>query len=224
VQVVRLDTPEARSRAARGKYFQIQVVPTLVVIRKGGDLQLFAGQQKVGRWLQSLASKQTRPPPETHLEPEPVEVAPEPRIRSRRKKTPVVYSSGSEEEEYVPPSRGGLYDKKPTSQPAVKPHRKSRRKSSKRHHRNRRKKPEPVIAEEYDSEEDEIEIEFVDSPEEASSSSGRPPRPSTSGLMVGPQAQKKDNTISVFDIAKKMEKERTSSLGYNEKDLPTPSY
>ncbi len=110
VQVVRLDTSESRNRASQGKYFQIHAVPTLVVIRSGGDLQLFVGQSKVGKWLQNMMVPR-RPKPQ-------------------KKSTKVVYysdSSGSEAEFIDPPAKG-LYDK-PRK---MRKHKKSKRRKKKK--------------------------------------------------------------------------------------------
>jgi len=204
VQVVRLDTPEARQRASQGKYFQIQVVPTLVVIRKGGELQLFAGQQKVGSWLSNLVS----PPPQKSSS------------HAHATKTvitePMSEDSDSEPEfiESEPKkgdiSHGGLYSGKPKKK---KKHRKSRK-----HHHRRKKEPVTMIPKEEgtpDSEGEEVEIEFVEG------SPGRPPPPPTQGLMVGAQAPKKKSGSNIFDIAKQMEAQWKNSPWY--RDNP-PSY
>jgi len=180
VQIVRLDSQEARTRALRGKYFQIQVVPTLVVIREGGDLQLFAGQQKVGVWLQKLIAK---PPPPKVSPPEPERIL----------------SDSSEEESEIPTK--GLYDGK--------------KRSSRRRRRRRKKKPRKVNP--PDSEDEEIEIEFMEEPEK------EPAKPPVGGLMVGPQTKKKEG-VSVYDIAKQMETERKKSVWYKEEDLPVGSH
>lgn len=61
VEIVRLDTEETRERVKHGRYFQIKVVPSLVVFRSQGDLQLFTGQKKVLMWLQSINNNRRNP-------------------------------------------------------------------------------------------------------------------------------------------------------------------
>lgn len=51
IQVVRLDTPEARTLAANGKYFQIVNVPSMSVIYEDGNTQLFVGADKIIKWI-----------------------------------------------------------------------------------------------------------------------------------------------------------------------------
>ena len=47
VQIVRLDTTEARHAAANGKHFQIKNVPSLVVNYIDGNMQLYIGNDKI---------------------------------------------------------------------------------------------------------------------------------------------------------------------------------
>ncbi len=51
-KLVRLDTIIDRQAAANGKYIQIHIVPTLLITYSDGNIQLFAGQEKVLMWLQ----------------------------------------------------------------------------------------------------------------------------------------------------------------------------
>lgn len=53
IQIVRLDTQEMRSIAANGKYFQINSVPTMVIVYQDGNTQLFLGAPKILQWLAS---------------------------------------------------------------------------------------------------------------------------------------------------------------------------
>lgn len=46
-QVVRLDTREARDRAANGKYFQVKMVPTMIVNYEDGNMEIFIGNNKI---------------------------------------------------------------------------------------------------------------------------------------------------------------------------------
>lgn len=58
IRVVRLDTREARARAANGKYFQIRTVPALLATYMDGNIQLFVGQPKIMQWLNTLVNSQ----------------------------------------------------------------------------------------------------------------------------------------------------------------------
>jgi len=51
IQIIRLDTKKVRDKVKRGVKFQIQAVPTLMVIYHDGDTSLYQGQQKVLTWL-----------------------------------------------------------------------------------------------------------------------------------------------------------------------------
>lgn len=67
VEIIRLDTAEARKCASQGR-LQITCVPSLVVIYQDGNTQLFVGQDKIIYWLtnfikavQQGQQHQTRP-------------------------------------------------------------------------------------------------------------------------------------------------------------------
>lgn len=60
IPLVRLDTPNARTRALNGKYFKIQVVPTLVVTLGDGKIQLYSSANKIVAWLKQ-SQPQTQP-------------------------------------------------------------------------------------------------------------------------------------------------------------------
>ena len=51
IQIIRLDTKKVRDKVKRGVKFQIQTVPTLMVIYHDGDTSLYQGQQKVLTWF-----------------------------------------------------------------------------------------------------------------------------------------------------------------------------
>lgn len=91
----------------------------------------------------------------------------------------------------------------------VRPRRKKKPKKKKR-----RKKASPVI------EEEEMEIEFFDPQDES------PPAPSTQGLLVGPQAasKKAPKMSSIYELSEQMKKQRSQTLGYEEKDLPVSNF
>lgn len=197
VEIVRLDTQEARERVRHGRYFQIQVVPTLVVIRTGGKLQLFAGQEKVMSWFHSIISASR-----SHSRPKPP--------------VPIIQEVSDDEDDLEPEfiEETGLYDSKSRKKSSKRNHKKSKKKS-------RRKKPPVHQVIKSDSEDEEVEIEFVSEP--PSEYPDRPPPPPTNGLMVGPNAVPVKKGSSVRDIAKQMEearkqmeKDRKNSVWYRE--------
>ena len=166
VRFVRLDTVEDRRAASQGKYFQIHVVPTLLVTYDDQTVQLFTGQEKVIAWLKQVIKSQKSPTP------------------------PLPSSSDDDEEDYTP----------------VEPSPPKKKK---------KKKPPPV---QFEESSDEEEYEILDHPVEPP----QPSRNSTEGLEVGPKASMKkvSQMSSISEIAKQMEKERQSTLGYREEDLP----
>ena len=66
-QIVRLDSEEARSAAASGEFFQITVVPTMVVNYEDGNTQLFVGAPKIVQWMTQLINR-SKPRPEDERE------------------------------------------------------------------------------------------------------------------------------------------------------------
>lgn len=62
LQIVKLDTQKARNKAKKGKYFQINSVPSLVVIYQDGTLQMFIGKEKIVNWIQQLVSSKINEP------------------------------------------------------------------------------------------------------------------------------------------------------------------
>lgn len=64
IDIVRLDTKKARERAQRGKYVQINVVPSLMVIFTDGNLQLFTGSEKIVKWIKQAVEFTSQPPPQ----------------------------------------------------------------------------------------------------------------------------------------------------------------
>jgi hypothetical protein len=59
VQIVRLDTTEARNKAANGKYFQVRMVPTMVMIYDDGNMEVFIGNDKILPILSSMLASST---------------------------------------------------------------------------------------------------------------------------------------------------------------------
>lgn len=221
-RLVRLDTAADRQAAAQGQYFQIQGVPTLLVTYSDGNIQLFAGQEKSLMWLQQAvqAQRSQQGPPSPPIggggsvQPDPGHV------------TTLIEDSDDDEDVYEEPRRR----KKKPSPAKPKGKRRSKKKSKSAPSpkgsgglyggKPRRKKKPPVQFEDSGSEgsDDEGGIVFVDD----GSRPSRPPAPPTAGLMVGPasQSKRKSQMTSLYDIAKQMEKDRQSTLGYREEDLP----
>ena len=203
VKIVRLDTVIDRQAASQGKYFQINSVPTLLLIYDDGNIQLFAGQEKILMWLQqALQSRNQSSSPAQHTSVE--EERPREHSRTKTSKTKKHPSkrekSGSKSKTQ---KSDGLYEGS------------SKVKSSKK------KKPPVQFVDEESGSEDEVPIEFIDDGKRPN----RPPPPPTQGLLVGPQSfgKKKSQMSSVYDVAKQMEQARQSTLGYDEADLPVPT-
>ena len=203
VRLVRLDTSADRETAARGKYFQIHTVPTLLVTHTDGNIQLFVGNEKAISWLQQAKQSQAQ-----HAQPPPPQIQKSGDIEH---KTRVIESS---EDEYIP--------KKQKRRTTAK---KSRRKKKAESYgkpkslyggKPKKKKPPVTFVESDTDTDDEDGIVFIEGDEPP------PPRPpQTDGLLVGLRAKnKKGDTPSIYDMAKQMEKERVATLGYREEDLP----
>lgn len=190
VHVVRLDTSEDRKSAANGRHFQIVNVPTLLVAYTDSNIQLFVGYDKIIQWLQNI-------------------------IESR--------NSQSQEPEVIQPPKSSNIDHKTVliESEDEEPQKRKSKKSSKRSKKPSKKTTGGL----YDrggrttgrDEGEEVEIEYIDDRR-----SKKPP--STEGLMVGAQgaASKKGKSRmnDLFSLAKQMERDRKSTLGYDEKDLP----
>lgn len=56
-QVVRLDTRESRELVKRGKYFQINVVPTMVINYNDGNTEIFIGNAKIIPTIVNLSQR-----------------------------------------------------------------------------------------------------------------------------------------------------------------------
>lgn len=191
-RLVRLDTNADRTAASRGKFFQIHTVPTLLVTYNDGNIQLFAGQEKVLMWLQQALEMTNQAQNHTLTSVDSDEEEQRPKRKSKSKKKRKVTARRS------PPPPKNMYGGKS----------------------KKKKRPDPVEFIEEDSE-DEVEIEFLDEPEPAPRGRRAPPPP-TEGLMVGgmSMSKKKSQMGSIYDVAKQMERERQSTLGYREEDLP----
>nr|QBK86662.1 MAG: inactivated thioredoxin/glutaredoxin [Marseillevirus LCMAC102] len=83
VRFVRLDTIADREAARNGKYFQITVVPTLLVTYSDANVQLFVGQEKILMWLKQVMNSRNKKT-QQHIE-ESDEIEDEPPIRQKKK-------------------------------------------------------------------------------------------------------------------------------------------
>ena len=199
VKIVRLDTVETRKAALNGKHFQIKNVPTLLVSYQDGNLQFFAGQEKVIMWLQ----KSIQPPQEqTHTEIQSTDLDLDLQDSSDEESSPQKKKHKKKKEKNL---YGG-----------------SRHKKSKSKKRRPKSPPKPILKEyseeEYSDEEyEDVPIEFIDD----GSRPNRPQGPPTDGLMVGAQAKQAPGRMNnVMQLAQQMRMDRKNTLGYDEKDLP----
>jgi len=226
VQIVRLDTVEARQQAANGKHFQIVSVPTMVISYEDGNTQLFLGLPKITQWLTALIKTKE----EENARREPIE------------------PTNMYEDEYVPadyPARDArerTYAVQPRYTPSTVKVRRSkdsdedmRRTMSRSIPKDipvdngddimimEEEEPEPVIQKPKSRKKKgrkpvQEELEFMEEDEqinpiklakkklnEASSSKSKP----QSSKMKG-----------VYNAAKAMEQDMKNSLGYKEEDLP----
>lgn len=147
IDIVRLDTQQARQIAMTGKYFQIRVVPTLVVVYSDGNLQLFVGAPKINQWIGMIthinSPRPSRPaqPPEEYIEDAPEErisYDEPPRPPSRR--TPVIEQMPEEEDS---PEGQEMAAEEQPSKKRVKP---------------KKKKKPPVSFEEGEEQQDQGEV------------------------------------------------------------------
>lgn len=193
VRMVRLDTAETRNAVKMGGYFQIQSVPSLAVMYSGRDMQMFVGQEKIIGWLQQMAAKMNSPP------------------IGRQGQEPGTNLENTSTSISTPVDVDVQEEPRRRRKKSRKKKKKSRSKSTSLY--GKKKKKKPVEFEESSEEEssEEIEIEYIQTDQEP---------PPTQGLMVGPHHTKKHGMGSVMEIAKQMEKERKSSLGYDESKLP----
>ena len=94
-----------------------------------------------------------------------------------------------------------------------------KRKPPKKKSKKKKRKPVKFVEDsDEDSDEDEESIVFIESEEEKEI-----PRLSTGGLKIDSQKKTKSQMKSIAEIASQMEKDRKSTLGYREEDLPIQS-
>jgi hypothetical protein len=66
-KIVRLDTEEDRQRAKSGAYFQINEVPTLLVIYSDSNIELFTGTRKILTWMSNIVNSSKKSQPKNPL-------------------------------------------------------------------------------------------------------------------------------------------------------------
>jgi len=220
VKLVRLDTASFREAVKNGPYFQIKIVPTLIVTYRDGNLRQFVGQPKTLEWLR-MAVRPPGAPVDAPGAPAPPEMQPVPSNRIKGTKVSLPSYSSEEEEEFIPPKK-----KKGSKKRDKKRDKKSKSSSSSPHLSikegglygpSKKKKKEPTVefySSDEDEDEDEMDIEFIDDE--------HPSAPPTEGLMVGAHAVKPSRMkgSSIAEMAKQMERDRIKTLGYEERNLP----
>ena len=206
VKIIRLDSEEARTIAAGGTFFQITVVPTMVVIYNDGNTQLFIGTPKIIQWLTMMISRQESPergvtsytPAGGNMygpRPNP------PRPNIERERVPEEYEGRREEQR----SRIIVEDDEP-SEEEERPVKKSKKVPPKKKITKKKKTP-PV---QFDEPDQEVEVEYIED---------EPPAPvKTKPEKKGKKPQSRMSNI--YATAQQMEQERKNSLGYKEEDLP----
>lgn len=247
VQIVRLDTQDARDEAASGKFFQITVVPSMVVNYTDGNTQLFLGTEKIIQWLTAIIKSvsPSRESGQNYQRPYPVRDQPSSSGSSQYDPSREAEEDGSMEEivieDDLPPlPKPRRVVKKPViiedtnedaeeaedeeeekaepPRPLPRPKAKKVRASAK----GKKKKRAPVRFEEDDEYEEQNEIELV------STTSNHPTDSHANRSQLAPPpprpAPQKPNQSSrmkdLLNSARKMEEDRKNSLGYREEDLP----
>lgn len=222
-KIVRLDSEEARRSAANGPFFQVTVVPTMVVIYEDGNTQLFTGAPKITQWMKMMISRS-----ETESERGVTSYLPAggnmygPRPNPPR---PDRFQTEFPEEEYMeeePKKRPKMFvveedepEEEPEEEPEVQKKARKPKKSSKKKEplpppeappKPKKKKKPPVNFEETEK---EVEVEYIEDepqPQPQLKQKGKKPPPS--------------RMSNIYATAKQMEIDRQGSLGYREEDLP----
>lgn len=200
VMIIPLDSTETRLRAMRGKYFQVHNVPALLVTYTDGNLQLFQGQPKILEWLNKVVVQ---------------------RNAANTDRKIVEYEEEEEEEQPQAPAKA--------------------KKSVPKKAKAKKSKPAPVkfkskkksIPEETEDDSGELlDVEIIPEDEEdeppsrtsppAARRATQPPSQKTNSLALNGTGTKgkSGGMASLIEQARKMEEERKSSLGYDEKSLP----
>ena len=220
VNVVRLDNPRAREVAMNGPHFQVTEVPTLVVLFQEGNLKMFVGAPKVLKCLQMLHQQSSQPQQEEEppLPPQASRV-----IEHDDSPVEIVEEEPEmiEEDDTPPPPKRvpkkAAKVKETTKTKSQKPPKTSTTKVVKTAKAKKSKIRKAA------SEDEELEIDFVD-PGEDEQPQGRRPPPSNGGNGgLGPTNGKGSQMRSIMEQARAMEKQFKAQRGYDEKDLPYPS-
>lgn len=105
VQKVRLDTKQDRINASKGKYFQVNVVPTMCVIYADDNTQLFVGCDRIYNWIE-MVTKNSKKEEIEYEEEEDTYISPKKpkkkRSKRRAKKVPE-FSDDEIEIEFIEP-------------------------------------------------------------------------------------------------------------------------
>lgn len=216
VNVVRLDNPRAREVAMNGPHFQVTEVPTLVVLFQEGNLKMFVGAPKVLKCLQML-HQQSSQPPERELEHESPQAS---RVIEHDDSPIEMIEEEPEvvEEEDTPPPPPKRAPKKVAKVKEVTKTKIPKTPKAKTAKAKKSKIRKAV------SNEEELEIDFVDPGEdEQPSNQGRRPPSNGGNGGLGPTNGKGTQMRSIMEQAKMMERQFKAQRGYDEKDLPYPS-
>ncbi len=218
--LVRLDTAEDRAKAKTGGLFKITQVPTMVILRTDGRLQMFIGAPNIVSWIDDALGK-SKPPPQQYPQQYPQQGYPHqyppqhpqqgypqmPQQGYPPHQSGHSYPSQEDddpEEDYAPPKK--ITHKKP---PAKKPSKKVSFAEVAPKKVQRKKRPPPKKRRDED---DDLVFE-EEEPEEP------PRRRQPSGLSTsgGTNVDRKKASISsVMEMAKEMEAQRVSSLKQSE--------
>ena len=244
IQIVRLDTEQARDTAANGKFFQVTSVPTLTTFYEDGNVQLFTGAQKIIQWLTAMLKSKATAAREHERPPQPREEAnmygpsnggarrslvspvrkhtvdegddldspPERRRAPPRPQAPRVYvpEDDSPPEILEDEPEVEVEIEEPEPEPIRKPKAKPRKvpKSDAKPKRKPRTKKAPV--------EEPEDLEFLDEDADPRKIAREKLNAVASAKSKPPPSRMKN----VYNLAKQMEQDRDSSLGYKEEDLP----
>jgi hypothetical protein len=197
VKTVRLDTQETRDSARHGEFFQVTIVPTMVVFYVDGNMQLFVGAEKVLMWMQQYV----------RLRDSVSENRPHPLSMEDSTSSEGIGETIVEEEEEDSPPPSPPQRKKPVKKKVVK--------------KPAKKAPKKRITVIEDSEEEEGTDEGSEGEEMELIEEIPPPRKKKAPTPKKKSTLKSQSRMQgIIDQAKKMEADRQATLGYNEKDLP----
>lgn len=190
LSIVRLDTQEDRQSALTGQYFQIKQVPTMVVVRDDGNLQLFVGCPNIMRWLSEALGRNKPPQPPPQYQPS-------------------QYAPPQYHPSQPPPSHHAPPDYETEELPKHKPKPKSKKKKvTYEEPPKRKKKSAPPPKRKTKGKRDDVL--FVEEEEQPR----RQPQPT--GFGVGGNSnvdRKKTAGNNIMEAAKRMEEERQAALG-----------